>query len=65
MATLLTLTCIVWCGFASSALAAGGGKMLPMPDFTQGDAIPAEGKHDWNLGPTGLHGWMFCDKLVT
>ena len=35
------------------------------PDFTQGDAIPAGAKHDWNLGPTGLRGWMFCDKLVT
>lgn len=35
------------------------------PDFTQGDAIPAGAKHDWNLGPTGLRGWMFCDRMVT
>ena len=35
------------------------------PDFTKGDAIPAGAKHDWNLGPTGLRGWMFCDKMVT
>jgi hypothetical protein len=35
------------------------------PDFTQGEAIPAGAKHDWNLGPTGLRGWMFCDQLVT
>ena len=35
------------------------------PDFTKGDTIPAKAKHDWNLGPTGLRGWMFCDKLVT
>jgi hypothetical protein len=35
------------------------------PDFTQGDAIPAKAEHDWNLGPTGLRGWMFCDKMVT
>jgi hypothetical protein len=40
-------------------------KPLTIPDFTKGDAIPAEAKHDWNLGPTGLRGWMFCDKLVT
>jgi hypothetical protein len=40
-------------------------KPLAIPDFTKGDAIPAEAKHDWNLGPTGLRGWMFCDKLVT
>jgi len=38
---------------------------LAMPDFTRGDAIPAKARHDWNLGPTGLRGWMFCDKLVT
>ena len=35
------------------------------PDFTQGDTIPAKAKHDWNLGPTGLRGWMFCDQMVT
>ncbi len=47
------------------ALAAGKGEALSMPDFTKGDAIPAGAKHDWNLGPTGMRGWMFCDKLVT
>jgi hypothetical protein len=35
------------------------------PDFTRGDTIPANAKHDWNLGPTGLRGWMFCDQMVT
>jgi hypothetical protein len=35
------------------------------PDFTQGDAIPPKAEHDWNLGPTGLRGWMFCDQMVT
>lgn len=35
------------------------------PDFTKGDAIPANAKHDWNLGPTGMRGWMYCDRLVT
>lgn len=35
------------------------------PDFTKGDGIPAKAPHDWNLGPTGLRGWMFCDRLVT
>jgi hypothetical protein len=59
-----TLTCAALMAFASSSLAAGGEK-LTMPDFTRGDAIPANAKHDWNLGPTGLRGWMFSDKLVT
>lgn len=40
-------------------------KSVPMPDFTKGDKVPAEAKHDWNLGPTGLRGWMFTDKMVT
>jgi hypothetical protein len=40
-------------------------KTVPMPDFTQGDPIPADAKHDWNLGATGLRGWMFTDKMVT
>lgn len=47
------------------ALAAGNGQPLKIPDFTKGDTIPAGAKHDWNLGPTGLRGWMVCDQLVT
>ncbi len=35
------------------------------PDFTQGAKIPERAEHDWNLGATGLRGWIFCDKLVT
>ena len=38
---------------------------LKMPDFTKGGSIPAKAKHDWNLGATGLRGWIFCDKMVT
>ncbi len=62
--TLISLTCAALIACASSAFAAGGEK-LTMPDFTKGDAIPEKAKHDWNLGPTGLRGWMFCDKMVT
>ena len=47
------------------ALAQGKRQTVDIPDFTQGDVVPKEAKHDWNLGPTGLRGWMFCDKLVT
>lgn len=36
-----------------------------VPEFTKGGTIPTGAKHDWNLGPTGLRGWMFCDKMVT
>jgi len=36
-----------------------------IPDFTQGAKIRKGAKHDWNLGPTGLRGWIYCDQLVT
>jgi hypothetical protein len=62
---LLTLINISWFGFVTYATAAPQEKPLAIPDFTAGDTIPAEAKHDWNLGPTGLRGWMFSDKLVT
>jgi len=36
-----------------------------IPDFTKGDLIPEGYTHDWNLGPTGLRGWMFSQRLET
>ena len=45
--------------------AIGGGQAAEVPDFTQGAKIPEDAKHDWNLGATGLRGWMYCDKMVT
>ena len=45
--------------------AIGGGQTAEVPDFTQGAKIPEDAKHDWNLGATGLRGWMYCDKMVT
>ncbi len=50
---------------AAKAIDAQERKPLTIPDFTKGDTIPVKAKHDWNLGPTGLRGWMFCDNLVT
>lgn len=46
-------------------LAATDGAAGSIPDFTQGGTIPEKAKHDWNLGATGLRGWMFTDKLET
>ena len=37
----------------------------PIIDLTQGGKIPKESRHDWNLGATGLRGWIYCDKMVT
>ncbi|MBM3960684.1 MAG: HEAT repeat domain-containing protein [Planctomycetes bacterium] len=51
---------------AFAALAPAQGKQPPRPpDLTAGEAIPAGHEHDWNLGPTGARGWMFCDRMVT
>lgn len=63
--TLLSFTLLTLLASPFPALAAGKGQELAVPDFTKGEAIPAGAKHDWTLGPTGLRGWMFCDKLVT
>ena len=62
---LLALALAAFLAPSVPAFAAGKGQPMTIPDFTKGDAIPAKAKHDWNLGPTGLRGWMFCDKLVT
>ncbi len=63
--SLLLSTTVVWLSIALLASAAPDEKGPKIPDFTKGDVVPAEAKHDWNLGPTGLRGWMYCDKLVT
>ncbi|MBM3847713.1 MAG: acetylesterase, partial [Verrucomicrobia bacterium] len=56
---------VAFFGLAASAPGASNGKSMSIPDFTKGDTIPPKSKHDWNLGPTGLRGWMYCDKMVT
>lgn len=33
-----------------------------VPDFTAGDKLPAGAEFDFNLGPTGMRGWMWTDK---
>ena len=50
---------------AAVSVAAPAKDKLQNPDFTKGDPVPEGAKHDWNLGPTGLRGWIFCDKMVT
>jgi HEAT repeat protein len=64
-AKLLSLALTSLVAVPVSILAAAAAPGTRIPDFTRGDAIPAGAKHDWNLGPTGLRGWIYCDKLVT
>ena len=49
--------------FAACAIACGQG--VAPPDFTKGEAIPEKARHDWNLGATGLRGWMFTKDFAT
>lgn len=60
-----SLTFLFVCVLSLSALGADKNEATSIPDLTLGGSIPANAKHDWNLGPTGLRGWMFCDRLVT
>jgi hypothetical protein len=57
--TLLAITLLLYAPTAAAQ------QPVVVPDFTQGAQIPKGAKHDWNLGPTGLRGWMYCNGLVT
>lgn len=56
-----TLFALAWANPATAA----PNDAKSVPDFTKGGQIPEGAKHDWNLGPTGLRGWIYCDQLVT
>ena len=38
---------------------------MPNPDFTKGEPVPQGADKDWNLGATGLRGWMHSHQLAT
>ncbi|MFZ9937912.1 MAG: DUF6288 domain-containing protein, partial [Luteolibacter sp.] len=57
-----------WLAAAVAVLAAcpfAAGQRAAPPDFTKGDGIPEKARHDWNLGATGLRGWMFTQDFAT
>ena len=62
-ATLASLAILVL--LATVGPVFGAEKPMPNPDFTKGGKIPAGAKHDWNLGATGLRGWIYCHKMDT
>ena len=63
--TLISLAAVAILATPSPVFAAGKAMEIPLPDFTKGGKIPASANHDWNLGATGLRGWIFSDKMVT
>lgn len=50
---------------AAQGFGAGRKTQVAMPDFTKGDKIPDGASHDWNLGATGLRGWMYTRSMST
>ena len=40
----------------------GAAEKPAVPDFVAGDGLPENAAHDWNLGPTGMRGWVHCWK---
>ncbi len=63
--TIFSLTLVLVIAALGSSFAADQNQKSAIPDFTKGDKIPAGAKHDWNLGATGLRGWIYSDKMVT
>ncbi|MGB1129373.1 MAG: DUF6288 domain-containing protein [Haloferula sp.] len=59
------LACVAAGALLIPAAEAARKKSMSKPDFTKGDPIPEGAKHDWNLGATGMRGWIYSDKLVT
>lgn len=45
--------------------AAGPKAAINNPDFTRGEPVPEGATHDWNLGPTGVRGWMYTNQMET
>ncbi len=66
MPTSASRLAALWIALALVApIAAQRKQPEPIPDFTKGDVVPKGAEHDWNLGPTGARGWMYCDRMVT
>lgn len=65
MATLRRLAAALLPCVSLACLPAQAKPPLRAPDLTKGEARPANAEHDWNLGPIGARGWMFCDRMVT
>jgi hypothetical protein len=56
---ILAIAALLWSPTAAAQ------EPVAVPDLTKGEQVPKSAKHDWNLGPTGLRGWMYCNQLVT
>jgi len=57
---LVVTSVLTLAGFGRSSGAADPGGVPPIPDLTRGGT--KDDTHDWNLGPTGIRGWVFGCK---
>lgn len=63
--TIAILAFSVFLVTVAQAIGAGSKKQAATPDFTKGDKIPNGANHDWNLGATGLRGWIYTNQMST
>jgi hypothetical protein len=54
---LVVTSVLTLAGFGRSSGAADPGGVPPIPDLTRGGT--KDDTHDWNLGPTGIRGWVY------
>jgi len=59
----LLVACVIF--VAVPAAHAAPREPMPNPEFTRGDSIPDDAPHDWNLGATGMRGWMYTSHFTT
>ena len=65
LAGIIILALSVFLAAPGQVIGAQNRKKVTLPDFTKGDAIPDGANHDWNLGATGLRGWIYPNKMST
>jgi hypothetical protein len=59
------ISSIVWLGLVLAGPLAAAPKAMANPDFTKRESIPEGASKDWNLGATGLRGWIHTNQLST
>ena len=65
LACLASITVVALLAMPTHGNAAAPKVKMPNPDFTKGEPIPPDAKHDWNLGATGARGWMYTGNFAT
>ena len=62
---LVLAAAVLTSSFLATSPATARPAEMANPDFTRGDKIPKNARHDWTLGATGARGWIFSNRLET